>query len=253
MVLIRKCIEALDELQDQWNNNWYSKGKQKNKLWRQLSDTLINTKLNLKTRFVWEKKNLIKISGAILFEVQARVFVQLITFQAISSIFIYFMMSSQVLMKQLTCTLIHVRKIFNCRVSFKMLLSMCLMIFEKELRTYHWPSNFQNGTFEKLPQEWRTSFSFKRTFLPLVLRKKNKNENTEYHSIFIPFKSQVYKTRQSYFSLVRVKPKFFQSNLTNLADVQRCLKTIYTAILLYLAFCSGITIVDEVKPRRGYC
>ena len=47
-----------------------------------------------------------------------------------------FMISSQVLMKDLTRMLIHVRKIFNCSVSFKMLLSMCLIIFEKELQTY---------------------------------------------------------------------------------------------------------------------
>ena len=47
-----------------------------------------------------------------------------------------FMMSSQVLMKGLRRMLIHVRKIFNCSVSFKMLLSMRLIIFEKELQTY---------------------------------------------------------------------------------------------------------------------
>ena len=47
-----------------------------------------------------------------------------------------FMISSQVLMKDLTRMLIHVRKISNCSVSFKMLLSMCLIIFEKELQTY---------------------------------------------------------------------------------------------------------------------
>ena len=38
-------------------------GKQKNKFWRKLFNTPINTKLNLKTRFVREKKNhCIKIS-----------------------------------------------------------------------------------------------------------------------------------------------------------------------------------------------
>ena len=44
-----------------------------------------------------------------------------------------FMMFTQALMKELARMLIHVRKIFNCRVSFKMLLSMCVAIVEKEL------------------------------------------------------------------------------------------------------------------------
>ena len=44
-----------------------------------------------------------------------------------------FMMFSKVLMKDLARILIHVHKIFNCRVSFKMLLSVCLVIPEKTL------------------------------------------------------------------------------------------------------------------------
>ena len=44
-----------------------------------------------------------------------------------------FMMFTQVLMKELARILIHVRKTFNCRASFKILFSMCLAIAEKEL------------------------------------------------------------------------------------------------------------------------
>ena len=44
-----------------------------------------------------------------------------------------FVMFAQVSMKELAHILIHVRKIFNCRVSFKMLSSMNLVIVEKEL------------------------------------------------------------------------------------------------------------------------
>ena len=48
---------------------------------------------------------------------------------------ICFMTFTQVLMKELTCMLIRVRKIFNSRVFFEMLLSICLIVVEKELWT----------------------------------------------------------------------------------------------------------------------
>ena len=44
-----------------------------------------------------------------------------------------FMMFTKVLMKELARILSHVRKIFNCRVSLKMLLLMYLVIVEKNL------------------------------------------------------------------------------------------------------------------------
>ena len=46
-----------------------------------------------------------------------------------------FMLFTKVLMKELARILIHVRKIFNRRVSFKILLFMCLANLEKKL--YH--------------------------------------------------------------------------------------------------------------------
>ena len=44
-----------------------------------------------------------------------------------------FMLFTKVLMKELARILIHVHKIFNRRVSFKILLLMCLAIVEKKL------------------------------------------------------------------------------------------------------------------------
>ena len=44
-----------------------------------------------------------------------------------------FTMFTEALMKDLTRMLIPVRKLFNCRVSFKTLFSMCLVIVEYEL------------------------------------------------------------------------------------------------------------------------
>ena len=61
-----------------------------------------------------------------------------------------FMMFAQVLMNVLERILTHVRKILNCRISFKMLLSRCLVIIEKELWTLLWSYNFQNGNFQKI-------------------------------------------------------------------------------------------------------
>ena len=51
-------------------------------------------------------------------------------------------------MNELACTLIHVRKIFNCRMSFKMLLSMLFRNCWEETLTWLWSGNFRNGTFE---------------------------------------------------------------------------------------------------------
>ena len=65
------------------------------------------------------------------FEVHAWIFVQYV----FSGTFINFclMMFTKIMMKDLARILIHVRKLFNCSVSFKMLLSMCLVIVVKEL------------------------------------------------------------------------------------------------------------------------
>ena len=46
-----------------------------------------------------------------------------------------FMLFTKVLMEELARILIHVHKIFNRRLSFNILLSMCLAIVEKKL--YH--------------------------------------------------------------------------------------------------------------------
>ena len=76
-------------------------------------------------------------------------------------------------------------------------------------------------------------------FLTVGSKQKNKNENTEYYSMFIPFKSQAYSRQGNPIFLlfgswslilylhVWLKSIFFQSNLTILVDVQRCMKTIY--------------------------
>ena len=109
-----------------------------------------------------------------------------------------FLMFAQVLMKVLARILIYVRKFFNCRISIKMLFSMCLKILEKELWTNLWSSNFQNGTFEKLPLQSRKTLSSKYPFLTLVLNKKIKMDTrNNYHGIFMPFKSQAYSKHGS--------------------------------------------------------
>ena len=56
---------------------------------------------------------------------------------------------TEVLMKDLARMLIQARKIKNYSLSFKMMLSICLVFLEKILWTKLWSSNFQNATFEK--------------------------------------------------------------------------------------------------------
>ena len=90
-------------------------------------------------------------------------------------------MLTHVLMKELAPILIHVQKIFKCKFSFKMLLPLCLAIFEKELLTYLWLSNFHNSTSRE------TTLTVME-----VVKNKNKNENTEYHDIL---KIQAYSKR----------------------------------------------------------
>ena len=69
---------------------------------------------------------------ALFFVVHAWIFAQLI-FSRYTFINFYFMMFTNVLMKYLARMFIHVHKSFHCRVSFKILFSMWLVILEKEL------------------------------------------------------------------------------------------------------------------------
>ena len=69
------------------------------------------------------------------------------------------------------------------------------------------------------------------SFLTIGSKRKNRNKNIQYHSIFISFESQVYSRQESLFflfgswSLVLYlhawqSQSFFQSNLTILGDAQ---------------------------------
>ena len=98
----------------------------------------INTELDLKTGFIWEKKKRITTSeiSSILAQRSLKCGVAFYfvgdNFQGNLADF-RLMMFSKVLMKELARILIYVHKIFNRRVSFKMLWSMCLVIVKKKL------------------------------------------------------------------------------------------------------------------------
>ena len=66
------------------------------------------------------------------FEVRGRIFLASDNVQD-TFVDFRFMMFAKVLMKELARILIHVHKIFKRRVSFKILLVMCLAILEKKL------------------------------------------------------------------------------------------------------------------------
>ena len=74
------------------------------------------------------KRNIIYFAAA-FFEVRVRIFFSSDNFQGTDFRFMF----TQVLLMELALTLIYVRKTFNFRVSFKILLLMYLAIVEKEL------------------------------------------------------------------------------------------------------------------------
>ena len=106
-----------------------------------------------------------------------------------------FMMFTQALINKLAHISIHVLKIFNCRVSFKMLLSMHLEIVKKELWIQLWPSNFQDGIFEKITITLVEVVLIQVSF-PNVSSKQKIKMNTRYTMIFL-YKSQVYSKHGS--------------------------------------------------------
>ena len=95
----------------------------------------INTGLDLKTRFALEKMKRIKISEIssvlVQFFLCAFLFFASDNFQGTFVDFRFMMFS----LDELARILIYVQKIFKCRMLFKMLLSMCLVIVQKELGT----------------------------------------------------------------------------------------------------------------------
>ena len=120
-------------------------------LWQKLSNMSINTGLNLKTGFVWEKNERIKISE-ISFSVLYNIFWSLGSdFCATDNfwgIFVdfHFMIFSKFLKKELAQTLIHAREIFFHNT----VVNVPRNCWKGTLKL--WSSNFQNGTFEKIPQ-----------------------------------------------------------------------------------------------------
>ena len=98
-----------------------SKGKNVNKLWQKLSNMSINIGLDLKARLVWEKKKHVTISEISSALVQCPLKCGVALFCKWTGIFadFRFVMFTQILMKKLARIFNHVRKIFNCRVSYK--------------------------------------------------------------------------------------------------------------------------------------
>ena len=154
----------------------YSKGKNVNEMWQKLPSMSTNTRLDFKTRFVWEKRKLVsEICTLVQCSVNCRVtFLASDNFHGIFVEFC-FMMFDLVLIKELARILIDVRKIFNWRVFFEILLSMCLKIVEKQLWTYEhscYKVSFRMALSKKLQWQWWKPLSLKYLFLTLVLKQK---------------------------------------------------------------------------------
>ena len=146
----------------------------------------INTRLDVKNSFAREKNKHMKIS-----EMPSSFLLQF------SSIFVSWSFSKK---KLDACWFMSVKSSTVGCFS-----KCCCQRVSQLLRTILkqlWSSNFQNSTFEKLPYQWRKSFSSKCSFLPLVL---DKNENTRYHRpwyLQTIQESGLLKTREFYFSSI---------------------------------------------------
>ena len=71
-------------------------------------------------------------------------------------------------------------------------LSMCLVIVKEELLIRLISSNIQNGVFYVITITVTEIDLIQVLFFTVGSKQKNKNENTEYHGTFTPFKAKLY-------------------------------------------------------------
>ena len=137
MCLIKILLFLSKKLQRHWANFKIRRSVNDNQMVKKYKnsgeDHSINTRLNLKIRFLGQKKKRIKIR-----ETSSSIFLKR-SFKSrpgftdnfvATFVNIRFMIISR---ERLARMLIRVSKIFNCKASFRMLLSMWLVIAEKEL------------------------------------------------------------------------------------------------------------------------
>ena len=134
------------------------------------------------------------------FEVHTWVFVQLIFFDALSSIFVSCLPKSWWKMLRVSWSM-------SGKYSTVGYLSKCCFQCVSYLLKRNFEHSCDQVTFKmpllkKMPWQWRKSFSSKHLFLPLVLNKNNNNKHAEYHGIFILFKDQIYSKQGSHISLL---------------------------------------------------
>ena len=119
----------------------------------------------------------------------------------------YFIIITKVLMNELDRMLIDHLKFLDFWVFFKMLLTVCPVIVDKELWTWLWSSNFQNSTFQKITITV-TDVNHMQVYFMTFCSKQKIKKNTQYRSIFILFKKRSAQNKRvpfcSYFS-----PRFF--------------------------------------------
>ena len=144
--------------------------------------------------------------GVILFEVQVVIFVQLVILQAPLSVFhnIYSSFDERISMYLYPLNL-------NLQISFKILLSMCLLIIEKGLWTNLWSNDFQNGTKITITI---TEVVLSQVSFPTTGSKKSQNKHMEYHGIFKSLKFLFGSWNLEFNLQVLVKAKFFLMILT---------------------------------------
>ena len=113
-----------------------------------------------------------------------------------------FMIFTEVLIKDSARMLIHVRESFNCRVSFKMLLPMFLVNFEKKFKQSCDQVTFRMLRSNKITKTVTKVVLNQASLFTLVLNKNDNNEHLELHEIVIPLKDEIYSKQGSHISLL---------------------------------------------------
>ena len=137
-------------------------------------------------------------------------------------VFFYFILFIEVLMKELAGIMIHLCDIFNCRVSFKILLPICLLRRYADMLGENFEhssnqANFRMKLSKKLTEHSRMSFSSRWPSLSIILNKINKikklNKGNTMTSSYRPKFRPTQSTGVLFFSflffLVWGKIKFF--------------------------------------------
>ena len=130
-----------------------------------------------------------------------------------------FIIITKVLMNELERMLIDHLNFLDFWVFFKMLLTVCPVIVDKELWTWLWSSNFQNSTFQKITITVTDVDHMQVYFMAFGSKQKIKKIHNTVPSSYL-LKTGLLKTSESRFALVSVQGFSVNYSRATSVDVQ---------------------------------